>query len=105
MMTVITETAVQSGREQDWDAAFRERVDDARMQPGWIATQLLIPEDDKQKRIVVGTWQDRESWKRWHATNSFKETRDQLNKATTDDGTERWFEVAVEQASGEVVAD
>lgn len=105
MMTVITETSVQSGREQEWDAAFRERVDDARKQPGWLGTQLLVPVDDRQKRIVVGTWQDQESWKRWHTTSSFKETRDQLNQATTDDGNERWFEVAVEQASDEIVAD
>ncbi|HEX2280169.1 MAG TPA: antibiotic biosynthesis monooxygenase family protein [Thermomicrobiales bacterium] len=102
MMTVITETSVQPGQEQEWDNAFRARAKDAQKQPGWVATQLLIPADDRQKRVVVGTWQDQESWERWHNTDSFQQTRDQLNSATVDDGNERWFEVMVEQASGDV---
>lgn len=105
MMTVITETSVQPGQEQAWDEAFRERSEDARQQPGWVATQLLIPVDDRQKRLVVGTWQDRESWEQWHSTGRFNETRGQLNEATVDDGNERWFEVVVESASGDVQAD
>lgn len=105
MMTVITETTVQSGREQQWDDAFRARSEAAMKQPGWISTQLLIPADDQQKRVVVGTWQDQESWEQWHATSAFQETRDELNRATVDDGNERWFEVAVENLSGEIHAD
>lgn len=104
MMTVITETSVKSGREQVWDQAFKSRAADAQQQPGWVATQLLVPVDDGQKRIVVGTWQDQQSWERWHTTDSFQQTRDQLNSATIDDGAERWFEVTVEQASKEASA-
>lgn len=96
MMTVITETSVQPGQESAWDQVFKARSEDATGQPGWVATQLLIPVDDRQKRIVVGTWQDRESWERWHTTKSFQRTRDQLNGVTTDDGHERWYEVVVE---------
>ena len=105
MMTVITETSVRPGQESAWDEAFRTRAEDAQRQPGWIATQLLMPLDDKQKRVVVGTWQDRESWERWHTTEIFQKTRDQLNSATVDDGTERWFEVAVEHVSAQAVGD
>ncbi|MBA2454748.1 MAG: antibiotic biosynthesis monooxygenase [Chloroflexia bacterium] len=96
MMTVITETSVQPGQESAWDQAFKTRSEDAQQQSGWVATQLLIPVDDRQKRVVVGTWQDQESWERWHTTESFQRTRDQLNSATTNDGNERWYEVVVE---------
>lgn len=96
MMTVITQTSVQPGKEGAWDQVFKERSKDASQQPGWVATQLLIPVDDRQKRVVVGTWQDQESWERWHATESFQRTRNELNEVTTDDGNEHWYEVVVE---------
>ena len=54
MLTVMTETAVKSGREADWDRAYHERAADARNQPGWVDLHLLVPVDDPSKRIVVG---------------------------------------------------
>jgi heme-degrading monooxygenase HmoA len=96
MLTVITETTVKQGREDDWNRAFSERVDDAQKQPGWVDLHLLIPQDDATKRFVVGTWQDRESWERWHETETFQRTREALNDATETHGADRWFNV-VEQ--------
>ncbi len=96
MMTVITETTVKQGREQDWDRAYHERAADARQQPGWVDLHLLIPVDDRRKRVVVGTWQDRESWERWHQTETFQRTRTQLDDASEAHGEEHWYEV-VEQ--------
>jgi len=55
MMTVITETTLKPGQEQEWDRAFEERLRAAKQQPGWVDTQLLIPEDEPNKRVVVGT--------------------------------------------------
>ncbi len=94
MMTVITETSVKEGREADWDAAYRERAGDARRQDGWVDLHLLIPEDDPRKRVVVGTWRDKAAWERWHETEGFQRTRDALNAATENDGSDRWFIVA-----------
>jgi heme-degrading monooxygenase HmoA len=96
MLTVITETTVQAGREADWDRAYHERAADARNQSGWVDLHLLVPVGDQRRRVVVGTWQDRESWERWHGTETFKRTRDQLNDATESNGDDRWYEV-VEQ--------
>ncbi len=99
MMTVITETTVKPGRETDWDRAYHERAEDARKQPGWVDLHLLIPVDDRRKRIVVGTWQDRESWQRWHGTDSFQRTKQALDDATESHGEDRWFRVVEQQTT------
>ena len=99
MLSVITETIVKAGRESDWDAAYHERAADARNQEGWIDLHLLIPLDEPSHRVVVGTWQDREAWERWHETETFLRTRDRLDDATQSTGGDRWFEVAEEKSA------
>lgn len=66
MMTIMTESTIEAGNEAQWDAAFAMRLEAAQGQPGWRATQVLIPDDNPQKRVIVGTWQSREAWERWH---------------------------------------
>jgi heme-degrading monooxygenase HmoA len=61
MLTVITATALQAGRQSDWDEAYRERAADARKQEGWADLHLLVPVDDRSRRVVVGTWRDRDA--------------------------------------------
>ncbi len=94
MMTVITETTLEAGQEAEWDQAFQERLAAARQQPGWIGVQVLIPEGEPQKRVIVGTWESQEAWARWHEANPFRETRRQLDTLDRTDGQERWFTVA-----------
>ena len=97
MLTVITETTVKAGREADWDVAYHERARDARAQDGWVDLHLLVPVDDRRRRVVVGTWRDRDAWERWHGTETFRRTRERLDDATERHGDERWFEVAEEE--------
>lgn len=94
MQTVITETTLEPGQEARWDAAFQERLADARNQPGWVALQLLVPLDAPHKRVIVGTWESREAWEAWHRTETFQRTRTRMNEADRSDGQERWFDVA-----------
>ena len=95
-MTVITETTLKSGQEATWDAAFKERLADARQQPGWVGLVLLIPEQQLQSRVVVGTWQSKQDWERWHTTEPFKRTRKTMDAATENHGEDRWFNVVKE---------
>ena len=97
MMTVITETTLETGQEAQWDQAFQERLAAARQQPGWIGVQLLIPVDDPDRRVVVGTWESREAW---HQTDTFQRTRQRMNEADRSDGRERWFQVASVATAG-----
>ena len=100
MMTVITETTLEAGQEAEWDQAFQERLAAARQQPGWIGVQLLIPVDDPDRRVVVGTWESREAWEAWHQTDTFQRTRQRMNEADRADGRERWFQVASVATAG-----
>jgi heme-degrading monooxygenase HmoA len=99
MLTVITETTVKPGREADWDAAYHERAAHARKQEGWVDLHLLVPVDDRRRRVVVGTWRDRDAWERWHETETFRGTRERLDDATESHGEDRWFDVAEEEAT------
>ena len=99
MLTVITETTVRQGHEEEWDAAFHERAKDARHQDGWVALHLLVPMEDGSRRIVIGTWKDRDAWERWHSTETFRRTRDRLDAATDVHGEDKWFRVIEEKAS------
>src|SRR5689334_5656392 len=93
MLTVITETTVKAGSEADWDRAYHERAADARQQEGWVDLHLLIPLDDERRRVVVGSWRDREAWQGWHDTETFQRTREVLDRATESHGDDRWFQV------------
>ena len=93
MISVITETTVKVGREADWDAGYHERAADARAQDGWVDLHLLVPVDDRRRRVVVGTWRDRQAWERWHQTGTFRTTRERLDDATESSAEERWFDV------------
>lgn len=96
MRTVITETTVTPGHEKDWDDAFQNRAKAAANQPGLIGMSLLIPFEDKYKRVVIGIWESEEDWRRWHQTDAFKRTRETMDAATASDGLPRWHQVATE---------
>lgn len=93
MMTVVTEIEIESGQEPQWDAAFRDRLEDAPNQQGWIAMQFVIPLDAPNKRMVIGTWESRADWEAWHDTDVFKSTRDRLDGIKQTSGDETWYEV------------
>jgi heme-degrading monooxygenase HmoA len=93
MMTIVTEITIEPGQETAWDEAYRERLDDAPNQEGWISTQLLIPLDAPNKRLVVGTWRTRADWEAWHTTDTFERTRERLNAVKQTADPERWYEV------------
>jgi heme-degrading monooxygenase HmoA len=93
MMTVVTEIEIKAGQEPHWDAAFRDRLQDAPNQPGWVAMQLVIPLDAPNKRVVIGTWESRADWEAWHDTEMFKATRDRLDGVEQKSSDEAWYEV------------
>jgi heme-degrading monooxygenase HmoA len=94
MMTVITESTVQPGNEAAWDEAFEARLQAAQEQAGWVALQVLIPEGEPNRRVIVGTWERREAWEAWHAADPFRETRRELDRLDKSDGQPRWFTVS-----------
>ena len=97
MMTVVTTVTLKDEARNQWDRAMHERVRAASAMDGWVAVQLLRDVDEPRRRAVIGTWQSREHWARWHDEEAFKATRAEL--AGLEDGPSHtvWYDVVEEQ--------
>jgi heme-degrading monooxygenase HmoA len=96
MVTIVTEIEVKQGRAEEWDAAMQERMSAVRHQPGWVGGQMLRPEGDPVKRLIVGTWQTRDDWKRWHDDPQVATTREELNGLTEGAEQHEWYGVVLD---------
>jgi len=97
MMTIVTHLRIKEGQEPAWDTAFRERVEAAKAQPGFISVQLCIPVDAMNERVIIGTWQSRADWEAWHNADAFRQTREQMEETDTKRRREWWHEVVLEE--------
>jgi len=100
MMTVVTHVRIKEGQEPAWDAAYRERVQAARGQPGFVAVQLCIPVDSMNERVIIGTWESRADWAAWHNAEPFLETRARLEEVDDKRKSTWWHEVVLEERKG-----
>ncbi|MEZ4520757.1 MAG: antibiotic biosynthesis monooxygenase family protein [Thermomicrobiales bacterium] len=97
-MTIMTETTLKPGQEPAWDEAYRRRAKAVSDEDGWVSLQLLIPLDEPNKRVVLGTWETRADWEAWHSSDVFLETRARMNSAEeAEDRQEQWFEVVTHE--------
>jgi heme-degrading monooxygenase HmoA len=96
MMTIVTHTTLKQGREPEWDAAMRKRLDAARDQPGWIGGQLLLPLEHLDRRVIVGTWETRAAWEAWHQDPAWVEARAQLDDLEAGPSEQWWHEVILD---------
>src|SRR5262245_36174814 len=95
MVTIVTDVRLREGAQETWDTVMRERMTRAQAQPGWVAGQLLRTEDRPTQRIIVGTWQSRGDWEKWHEDPEFAETRHQLAELVSDE-QHAWHDVVVD---------
>ena len=102
MMTIVTVVTLKEGHEPEWDASMRTRLDSVRECPGWVSTQVLIPTDGMNKRIIVGTWQTRADWEAWHRNPVFAETRARLDGLEAAPRQESWHEVMLDVRASEL---
>jgi heme-degrading monooxygenase HmoA len=93
MVTVVTHVPLKEGTERDWDHVMLERMGAARKQPGWIGGQLLRSPNG---RVIVGTWQSRADWEKWHQAPEFEATRQQLEGMADGPTEPGWHEVVAE---------
>ena len=96
MVTILTELRLKEGAAHQWDAAMRERLDAAKSQPGWAGGQLLQPEHDSDKRVIVGTWRSRDDWGKWHEDPEFTRTRQELEGLITGPPHHAWHDVVMD---------
>ena len=93
MEAVITRVVLNPGAEADWEAVMRDRMRAAESVEGWIGGSILTPEDDRGARLILGLWESRAAWERWHRDPAFRETADRLAGLERDSGEAVWHEV------------
>ena len=97
MMTVVTTVTLKEKAGNQWDRAMHERVRAASDMDGWVAVQLLREVNDPRRRAIIGTWQAREHWARWHDDETFKATRAELAGLEEGPSATVWYDVVEEQ--------
>jgi heme-degrading monooxygenase HmoA len=102
MMTIVTHVVLKEGSEPEWDAAMRARLAAVKGRPGWIYTQLLIPSDALNKRVLIGTWRTRADWEAWHKDPAFAQTRTRLDGLEAAPRQEWWYEVMLDVRASEM---
>ena len=97
MMTVVTTVTLKDAARNQWDRAMHERVRAASDMDGCVAVQLLREADNPQRRAIIGTWQSREHWARWHDDEAFNATRAELAGLEDGPSSTVWYDVVEEQ--------
>jgi heme-degrading monooxygenase HmoA len=90
MEAVITRVVVNHGAESEWEGVMRDRMTAAESSPGWIGGAILTPQDEASARVIVGLWETRDAWKRWHEDPAFHDTGERLKGLESDAGTPVW---------------
>jgi heme-degrading monooxygenase HmoA len=97
MISVVTHVPLKEGTEREWDTVMLARMNAAKKQPGWVGGQLLRSPNG---RVIIGTWESRADWERWHHSREFRKTRRQLDGMTDGPTDPGWHEVVAEVRKG-----
>jgi heme-degrading monooxygenase HmoA len=93
MEAVMTRVVLEEGAQSDWEATMRERMTAAESSDGWIGGSILSPETESNVRVILGLWDARSDWERWHDDPAFRETAERLKGLERDAGTATWHDV------------
>jgi heme-degrading monooxygenase HmoA len=93
MESVITRVVVNDGSESEWEAVMRDRMTAAESSSGWIGGAILTPQGEANARLIVGLWETRDAWKRWHEDPAFHDTGERLKGLESHAGTPAWHGV------------
>ena len=73
---ILIKRKFKKGKQEEIIAMLRELRSQALNQPGYISGETLTSNEDPQTMLVIGTWQDMESWHNWKR-NSTRQTLEQ----------------------------
>jgi heme-degrading monooxygenase HmoA len=69
---IIIKRKFIKGKQREIIALLRELRSGALQQPGYISGETLTSSDDPQTLVVIGSWQDMESWINWRENDTRK---------------------------------
>jgi heme-degrading monooxygenase HmoA len=75
------------GKQKEIIALLRELRSGALQQPGYISGETLTSANDPQTLVVIGTWQDMESWYRWKE-NDTRKTLERMLETYQEESTD-----------------
>jgi heme-degrading monooxygenase HmoA len=87
---ILIKRKFKKGKQKEIMALLWELRSGALQQPGYISGETLASSDDPQILLVIGTWENLESWHRWKEN----ETRKALEKtlANHQEGSTEYHE-------------
>ena len=83
---IITRKFIK-GKQKEIIALLRELRSGALHQPGYISGETLTSADDPQTLVVIGTWQDMESWYNWKE-NDTRKTLERMLETYQEESTD-----------------
>lgn len=69
---IIIKRKFIKGKQREIIALLRELRSGALQQPGYISGETLSSAEEPQTLVVIGTWQDMESWIAWKENDTRK---------------------------------
>jgi heme-degrading monooxygenase HmoA len=84
---ILIKRKFKKGKQKEVLALLRELRSGALNQPGYISGQTLTSTENPRTMMVIGTWQDMESWYNWKR-NSMRQTLEQMLETYQVESTE-----------------
>ncbi len=84
---ILIKRRFKKGKQKEIIALLRELRGGALNQPGYISGETLSSSEDPQVLMVIGTWQDMESWYNWKQNNT-RQTLEKMLETYQEESTE-----------------
>jgi quinol monooxygenase YgiN len=78
LVKIFIKRRFKKGYVNEIRALLRDFRSGAMNRPGYISGETLVSHDDPQNVLVIGTWQDMESWMAWKNKDARKKFESQL---------------------------
>ena len=84
---ILIKRKFRKGKKSEIIALLKELRSRALQQPGYISGETLSSEEQPQTLMVIGTWQNMESWHNWKE-NDIRKTLEQMLTTYQEGSTE-----------------
>jgi heme-degrading monooxygenase HmoA len=78
LVKILIKRRFKKGKVKEISAILRDFRSGAMDRPGYVSGETLVSYEDPQNVLVIGTWQDMESWLAWKENPKRKEFESML---------------------------
>ena len=84
---ILIKRKFKPGKQKEIISLLMELRSGALHQPGYISGETLTSTEEPHTMMVIGTWQDMESWYNWKRNNT-RQTLEQMLETYQEESTE-----------------